>query len=135
MSDSSKLSEASEDRLRVQPVYGWWIPILWGMGIGVSLGLIVIAVIVIDRKGLLPSWVFGWISSDRETQKPQFVRVLYGLCVLWVTIRLAKMGLFGEDASTAYNVMVSKLEISQAQLDKEVHRRFCAVRNVRIALF
>ena len=41
--------------------------------------IVVIAVIILDRKGLIPSWVFGWISSNRETQKRQFRWMLCGL--------------------------------------------------------
>jgi hypothetical protein len=109
--------------------------ILWGIGIGVFLGSVVIAVIVLDREGLIPSWVFSWISSDREIQKRQFLRILYGFSPLWVITRLAKLGLFGEIARTTYDGVLSKLKISQGESGEEIHARICAVRNVRSALF
>ena len=135
MTDNSKLSETSEERHRAQPSNSWWMPILWGMGISVFLGFIVIAVIVLDLKGLIPSWVFGWISNDRETQKRQFLRILYGLFAWWVTTRLFKFGLFGETARTTYNGIISKLKFPQGQPDVEMHARICPVRNIRIAVF
>lgn len=135
MTDHSKLSEASEDRLRVQPAGSWWVQILWGLGIGVLGGGAVVAVIFLDRMRLIPSWVFGWISSDRETQKHQFRLALYGLFALWVATRLVKLGLFGEIARTTYNTTLLKLRITQSEPDNEAHARFCAVRNSRIAAF
>jgi hypothetical protein len=135
MADHSKLSEASEERLRPQRAYSWWMQILWGMGIGIFLGSVVIAVIVLDKKGVIPSWAFGWISNDREIQKRQFLRILYGLLTWWVITRLVKLGLFGETARTTYNGVLSKLNFSQGKPDVEMHARICAVRNVRIALF
>jgi hypothetical protein len=135
MTDHSKLSEASEEPLRAQRAYSWWMQILWGVGIGVFFGGVVIAVIVLDKKGIIPSWVFGWISNDRETQKRQFLRILYGVLAWWVTIRLVKIGLFGETARTTYNGTLSKLNFPQGKPDVEMHARICAVRNVRIALF
>jgi hypothetical protein len=135
MTDHSKLSKASEDRLRAQPAYSWWMQILWGLGIGVLLGGVTVAVIFLDRMRLIPSWVFGWISSDREIQKRQFRLVLYGLIAFWVAMRLVKLGLFGEIARTTYNCTLSKLNITQSKPDDEVHARICAVKNARIAAF
>ena len=135
MTDNSKLSGASEERHRAQPADGWWMPIIWGLGIGVFLGFIVIAVIVLEVKGLIPSWVFGWISNDRETQKRQFLRILYGLFAWWMTTRAFKFGLFGEAARTTYDGILSKLEFPQVKHDVEMHARICPVRNIRIAVF
>jgi hypothetical protein len=135
MTDHPKLSEASEDSLRTQPGSSWWMEILLGLGIGVLLGGVVVAVIFLDRMRLIPSWVFGWISSDRETQKHQFRLGLYGLFAFWVASRLIKLGLFGEIARTTYSGTVLKLKIIQSKSDDEIHARFCAIKNVRIAAF
>ncbi len=109
--------------------------ILWGLGIGVIFGGVGVAVIFLDRMRLIPSWVFGWISSDRETQKRQFRLGLDGLIALWVAMRFVKLGLFGEIARTAYNNVLLKLNFAQSKADDEVHARFCAVKNARIAAF
>jgi hypothetical protein len=135
MTDPSKLSDASEDRPRAQPSYSWWMEILWGLGIGAVLGGVGVGVIFLDRMRLIPSWVFGWISSDRETLKHQFRVALYALFALWVVARLAKLGLFGGIARTTYNGALSKLTITPSKPDHEVHARICALRNTRIAAF
>jgi len=134
MTDQSKLSETSEDRLRAQPAHRWWIEILLGFGIAMYLGGAVVAVIFLDRMGLLPSWALGWISSDREIQKRQFRLALHGLFGFWVAMRLVKIGLIGEVAKTTYNSILLKLNIAEGKPD-EIHDRFCAVENVRIAAF
>jgi hypothetical protein len=135
MTDHSKLPEASEDRLPTQPASSLWVGILWGLGIGALFGGIVVAVIFLDLMRLIPFWVFGWISSDRETQKRQFRLVLYGLFAFWVAMRLVKLGLFGQIAKTTYNGTLLKLKISQSKPDNEVHTRFCPTKNARIAAF
>lgn len=135
MTDHSKLSEASEDRLRVQSAYSWWMEILWGLGIGAIFGGVGVAVIFLERMRLIPSWVFGWISSDRETQKRQFQLVLCGVFGLWVATRLIKLGLIGEIARTTYNRTLLKLRFTQSKPDYEAHARYCAVSNSRIAAY
>jgi hypothetical protein len=135
MIDPTKLSDASEDRLRAQPAYSWWMEILGGLGIGVLLGGVGVAVIFLDRMRLIPSWVFGWVSSDRETQKHQFRVALYGLFALWVATRLVKLGLFGGIARTTYNRAFPKLTITQSKCEHEVHARICAIENTRVAAF
>src|SRR5882672_4078935 len=133
MTDQSKLSETSEARLRAQPAYRWWMEILLGFGIAMYLGGAVVAVIFLDRMGLLPSWALGWISSDREIQKRQFRLALHGLFGFWVAMRLVKIGLIGEVAKTTYNSILLKLNIADGKPDDKVHARFCAVQNARIA--
>jgi hypothetical protein len=133
MTDSSKLSGASEDRPLARPSCSWWMEILWGLGIGALFGGVVVGVIFLDRMRLIPSWVFGWISSDREAQKHQFRIALYGLFALWVVTRLIKLGLFGGIARTTYNGAISKLTITPSKPDNEVHARICAIKNTRIA--
>lgn len=135
MTTHSKSSETWEKRLRARTAYSWWMPILWGMVISVSLGMVVIAIVLLDREGLIPSWVFGWISSDRETQKRQFRLTLYALFAFFLITRLVKRGLFGETARTTYNGMYSRPKMSQGEPDEEIHARICAVRNVRSAVF
>ena len=135
MTGHSKLSEASGDPLRAQPAHSWWMEILWGLGIGALLGFVVIAAIFLNRLRLIPSWVFGWISGDRETQKRQFRLALYGLFTLWVALRLVRLGLFGEIARTAYGGALLKLESVKSKPDHEVHSRICATKNARIATF
>jgi hypothetical protein len=129
MTDDSKLSEASEDRLKAQPPYSWWMEILWGLGIGALLGGVVEAAIFLDRMRLIPSWVFGWISNDREIQKHQFRLVLYGLLALWVAMRLVKVGLFGDIARTTYDGALLKLKIAQNKPEESAHARICAIKN------
>jgi hypothetical protein len=109
--------------------------ILWGLGFGLLLGGAGVAVIFLDRMRLIPSWVFGWISSDRETQKHQFRPVLYGLFALWVATQLIKLGLLGETARTTYNSALLKLTITPSKPDNEVHARICAIKNTRVAAF
>lgn len=133
MNDSSKLPEPSEDRPLAQRSYSWWIEILWGLGIGALLGGVGVGVIFLDRMHLIPSWVFGWVSSDRESQKHQFRVALYGLFALWVATRLVKLGLFGGITRTAYKRAFSKLTITQSKPDHEAHARICATKNARIA--
>jgi hypothetical protein len=135
MTDDSKLSEASENRLRAQPAYSWWMEILWGLGIGALLGGLVVVAIFLDRMRLIPSWMFGWISNDRETQKHQFRLVLYGLVAFWVAMRLVKVGLFGEVARTTYDGALLKLKIAQSKPADSDHARICAMKNPRIAGF
>lgn len=135
MTTRSKLSETSEKHFRVRSAYTWWMPILWGFGISVALGIVVTAIVLLDREGLIPSWVFGWISGDRETQKRQFRLALYVLFVFCLATRLVKRGLFGEIARTTYNRKFSRLDISQGEPDEGIHARICAVRNVRSAAF
>jgi hypothetical protein len=135
MTDDSKLSEASEDRLRTQPAYSWWMEILWGLGIGALLGGVVVAAIFLDRMRLIPGWVFGWISNDRETQKHQFRLALCGLLALWVAMRFVKVGLFGEIARTTYDGVLLKLKIAQSKPEDSAHARICAIKNPQIAAF
>jgi hypothetical protein len=135
MTDPSKLPEASEEGLRAPRTYRWWMPILWGMGIAVVLSAPVAVVIVLYLKGLIPSWVFGWISSDRDTQKRQFLQVFHGLLALLLIAQLARLGILGEVARTTYKDILTKLNISQGEPDEEAHARICAVKNVRSAAF
>jgi len=133
MTDSSKLSEASGDRPLARPSHSWWMEILWGLGIGALFGGVVVGVIFLDQVRLIPSWVFCWISSDRETQKHQFRIVLFGLFALWVVTRFVKLGFFGGTARATYIGAISKLTITPSKPHNEAHARICAIKNTRIA--
>jgi hypothetical protein len=135
MTDHPQLPDSSAERFRARAAWNWSKPILWGLGIGVLVGGAMVAVIFLDKFGLLPSWMIGWISDDRETQKRQFLRTLYALIAWWVATRLIKIGAFGEAAKIKYNGILSKLGFSQVKPNMEKHTRICAVRNPRIALF
>jgi hypothetical protein len=91
-------------------------------------------VVVLYQQGLLPGWAVGWISSDRETQKRQTLRVLYGIFAWWIVTLLVQRGLFGEAVRTTYKGILSRLGFHQSKPDETMHARICAVRNVRIAL-
>ena len=127
MTAPTKLPEASEGSSH-------WAPIIWGIGIGVSLGLVVTAVILLEQKHLMPDWLIAWISNDRETQQRQLVRILFGLITVLVSTQLLRIGFFGEIAKTTYKGILSKLKFSHGQPDKKTHERICAVKNLRSAL-
>lgn len=135
MTDDSKIVEAPKDRLRVPSDSSYWLESLLGIGIGIILGSVVIAAIFLDRMRLIPIWVFGWISSDRETQNHQFRIAICGLIALWVTMRLLRLGLFGEIAEAIYNSIFLKLGITQNKSNDEIHARVCAIKNSRVAAF
>jgi hypothetical protein len=135
MAGDPKIFEASKDRRRVPPGSSWWLEILLGIGIGIIFGSVVIAAIFLDRMRLIPIWVFGSISSDRETQNHQFRLAICGLIALWVTMRLLRLGLFGEIAETVYNGVFLKLGITQNKTNDEIHARVCAIKNSRVAAF
>ena len=78
----------------------WWMPILWGIGIGVLIGVLLIAKVELDQRGLIPSWVFGWISDDHQTQKFEFTLIVLGCVGLWFIVKLAKLGALGEVTKT-----------------------------------
>ena len=105
------------------------------MGIGGSASVIVIAVVLMEQKHLVPNWVLGWISDNRDIQKRQFVRILSGILPLLAAIQLLKVGFFGDLARTTYANVLSKLKFSRVRSDEKSHELICAGRNVRIALF
>jgi hypothetical protein len=135
MTDKFKVSEASEGRRRIQPTCSWWVEILCGLGIGVALGGVMVAVIFLDRLRLIPSWMLGWISNDRETQKRQILLAFYLLSAVWIAIQLVKLGLFGESVKIGYSSTLLKLGIVRKEWDSEFHDRTCAVKSPRISAF
>jgi hypothetical protein len=94
-----------------------------------------VAVIFLNQKGYLPSWMFGWVSSDREIQKHQFRLALSGLIAIWVAMRFLKHGVFGEFVSNTYDEVLLKLKFVWSEPEDEDHARVCALKNVRIAAF
>jgi len=83
-----------------EPALDWWMPILWGIGIGALIGVLLIAKVELDQRGLIPSWVFGWISDDRQTQKFEFTLIVLGGVGLWFIVKLAKLGALGDVTKT-----------------------------------
>lgn len=135
MAGQSKLSGPSEDRLHEWPSYRWFVPILWGLGIAALVGIPTITVIFLNQKHYLPSWVFGWISSDREIQKRQFWIALSGISAFGVALQFIKFGLFGEMARNAYDKIALKLGGPKGRTSDEDHAKVCAVKNVRLTIF
>jgi hypothetical protein len=78
----------------------WWMPILWGIGIGALIGVLTIVKVELDQRGLIPSWVFGWISDDRQTQKFEFTLIALGCVGLWFIVKLVKLGALGDVTKT-----------------------------------
>jgi hypothetical protein len=85
----------------------WWMPILWGFGIGILIVILIVVETSLDQRGLIPSWVFRWISSDRQTRKFQFSLILYGTIGIWFIVKLARLGALGDAAKTLFNSLVS----------------------------
>ena len=110
------------------------MPVLFGFGIAGILGGFTTAVIVLDQKGFIPRWVFGWIAHDRGTQRRQFLLALESLLGLWVTTQLVRFGVFGKGASTTYNRILSKFTMPHEEQEK-VHARICALRHMWTAVF
>jgi hypothetical protein len=85
----------------------WWMPILWGIGIGALIGVLIIVKVELDQRGLIPSWVFGWISDDRQTQKLEFSLIFFGCFGLWLIVKLAKLGALGDVTKTLLSGILS----------------------------
>jgi hypothetical protein len=85
----------------------WWMPILWGIGISILIAILIAVEITLDQKGLIPNWLFGWISNDRQTRKLQFSLIFFGTLGLWIVIRLAKLGVLGETIKTVLSGILS----------------------------
>jgi hypothetical protein len=105
------------------------------MAISALVGIAAFAAIYLNQMGYLPTWVFGWISSDREIQKRQFRLALVGLVTIWVATRLIKYGVFGEFVRTSCSELLLKLKFVQGEPEDEDHARVCALTNFRIAAF
>jgi hypothetical protein len=133
MAGDSKLVEASGNRSRAWRSFNWFTPILWGVALSLLIGIPMIVMILLNQKGYLPSWVFGWVSNDRETQKHQFRLALTGLFAIWVATRFIKHGVFGEFVRTSYNHTVLRLKFVQGEREAEDHARFCGLINAQIA--
>jgi hypothetical protein len=95
------VDQSSESRV------DWWMPILWGIGIGALIGVLILVEADLDQKGLIPSWVFGWISNDRQTRRFEFSLIFYGCVGLWLTVRLAKLGALRDVTKTLFSGVLS----------------------------
>jgi hypothetical protein len=133
MDDHSR-SSGTYNQLRVRFSQSWWMPILFGILIALFLGGLVIAVIVLDQKGLIPMWVFGWIARDRATQRRQFLLALCSLLGLWLTTQLVRFGVFGEGASATYKRKLSQFPIRREEEEK-LHAGICALNHLWTAVF
>lgn len=85
----------------------WWMPILWGIGISILIFILIVIESALDQRGLIPSWVFGWISNDRQTRRLQFSLILYGTIGVWIVIKLAKLGVLGDITKTVFRSTLS----------------------------
>ena len=85
----------------------WWMPFFWGIGISILIFIFIVVKIALDQRGLIPSWVFGWISDDRQTQKFEFTLIVLGCFGLWLIVKLAKLGALGEVTKTLFSGVLS----------------------------
>jgi hypothetical protein len=85
----------------------WWMPILWGIGIGILISILIVIETYLDQRGLIPGWVFGWISDDRQTQQLQFFLIFCGCLGIWAIVKLAKLGALGEVTKTLFSGILS----------------------------
>jgi len=85
----------------------WWMPILWGIGISILIFILIVIESALDQRGLIPRWVFGWISNDRQTRRLQFSLILYGTIGVWIVLRLAKLGVLGDISKTVFRSTLS----------------------------
>ncbi len=90
-----------------QSEVGWGMPILWGIGIAVLIFVVIVVKAELDQKGLIPSWVFGWVSTNTLDQKMEFSLVLCGCFGLWLIVKLAKSGDLGDTTKTLFRGIVS----------------------------
>src|SRR5258706_1656353 len=87
----------------------WWVPILWGIGISILIFILGVVETALDQRGLIPGWVFGWISNDRQTRQFQFSLIFYGTVGLWILIKFAKLGVLREITKTVFTSILSAL--------------------------
>jgi hypothetical protein len=71
---------------------GSWTPFFWGIGIGILIVILGIIEEDLDHRGLIPSWVFGWISDKPRTGGLELSLVFLGCVGLWQIAKLAKAG-------------------------------------------
>ena len=89
----------------------WWVPILWGIGISVVIFILIVVESALDQQGLVPGWVFGWISDNRQTRKLQFSLMIYGTLGVWILIRFAKLGVLGEITKAIFSAILPMFSV------------------------
>jgi hypothetical protein len=79
----------------------------WGVVIGVLIATLTVVEMELEQKGLIPSWVFGWISTDPQTRKFEFSILLCGGVGLWFLVSIAKQGAFKNIMKICLNPILS----------------------------
>lgn len=92
---------------------GWWIPVLWGIGIGILIGVLLLVKVDLEQKGLFPRWAFGWVSNDRQTQRLEFSLIFYGFFGLWLIVKLAKSGVLKDVTKNWFGGILSTFSFSR----------------------
>jgi len=91
----------------VESGLAWWMPIFWGIGISILIFILIVVETSLDQRGLIPSWVFGWISNNRQTRRLQLSLILYGTLGIWILIKFAKLGVLGDITKTVFSSILS----------------------------
>jgi hypothetical protein len=86
---------------------GWWMPVFWGIGISVVLFIVAIVKDALGARGLIPNWLFGWISNDPRTQMEAFYLIVVGSFGLWGLITLARAGDFDAEIKASRQRLLS----------------------------
>jgi len=93
-----------------------WRAIVWGIGLGIALVILMMLGIILDQYGLFPrrffSWIaasFGWISDDPPTRRLQFYFMTIVLVEVWFLFKLAKLGVLRKFLKDICNSAVSSL--------------------------
>jgi len=89
----------------------WWMPFFWGIGISVLIFIFIIVKAALDQRGLIPSWIFGWISNDRQTRKFEFTLLVLACFGLWLIVKLAKLGVLGNVTKTLFSGVLPALSL------------------------
>lgn len=86
---------------------GSWTPFLWGIGIGILICILMVIKMALDERGLIPGWVFGWISDAPRTAGFE-LSLIFCVCVgLWLIVKLARLGALKDVTRTLFAVMLS----------------------------
>ncbi|PYU28039.1 MAG: hypothetical protein DMG32_03870 [Acidobacteria bacterium] len=83
------------------------MPILWGIRISILIFILIVVKSALDQRGLIPSWVFGWISDDPQIREFEFSLIFFGCFGLWLIVKLAKLGALGDVTKTMFDGILS----------------------------